>query len=127
MMQNGDYIVAVDLDETLCYRPSGFAGITKYLHCKPKQSNIDKVNALFDKGYTIKIYTARGMTVYSGDVSKIYSNLYELTKRDLDKWGIKYHQLVMGKLGFHILIDDRVMNEKDMDVDKVEEFVRNVR
>ena len=48
------------------------------------------------------------MSTFGGDVSLIYSNLYELTSRQLKEWGVKYDQLVMGKLHYDLLIDDKV-------------------
>lgn len=101
--------IAFDLDDTLCYRPKNVEhlGKNKYEQCEPIQEMIDISNRLYDNGHTIIIYTARGMTIYNGDVNKIYSNLYEQTLSDLKKWGIKHHGLVMGKISFDYLVDDK--------------------
>ena len=103
-------IYAFDLDGTLCSRPDNIEhlGKEKYNHCYPIQSMIDILNEQYDKGHKILIYTARGMTLYKGNVHEIYNNLYELTISDLKKWGIKHHGLVMGKLHYDLLIDDKV-------------------
>tara|TARA_R110000787_G_scaffold265626_1_gene371664 strand:- start:15 stop:284 length:270 start_codon:yes stop_codon:yes gene_type:complete len=71
-------------------------------------------NQCYDEGNTIIIYTARGMTGFKGNVSDIYTNLYELTLNQLDVWGVKYHQLVMGKLHYDLLIDDKACDSIDM-------------
>jgi len=107
-------IIAFDLDDTLCIRDNSVGGIEKYLGCRPVQENIDIANECFDAGHRVVIYTARGMSVFSGNRDDIYSNLYELTRSQLDKWGIKYHQLVMGKIHFDILVDDKVVNISDV-------------
>tara|TARA_R110000822_G_scaffold95140_2_gene217752 strand:+ start:5764 stop:6153 length:390 start_codon:yes stop_codon:yes gene_type:complete len=101
-------IIAFDLDDTLCYRETKKIGIEKYYECKPIPEMIAVANSCYDDGASIIIYTARGMSTFGGDVSLIYSNLYELTSRQLKEWGVKYDQLVMGKLHYDLLIDDKV-------------------
>lgn len=110
-------IIAVDLDETLCTgsKPYSHLGIGKYSYCVPIQKNIDKVNKFYNEGHTIIIYTSRGMGTLGGDLGVIYNTLYEPTKRDLERWGVKFHQLVFGKIYFDVLIDDKVCNVEDID------------
>ena len=103
-------IIAFDLDDVLCSRTSDEGGVKKYLTCMPIQEMISVVNKCYDNGMYIKIYTARGMSTFSGDVSRVYSELYELTKSQLKNWGVKHHKLVMGKIHFDLLIDDKVVN-----------------
>ena len=103
-------ILAFDLDDTLCYRDTDKTGVAKYHDCKPLLEPISIVNQCYDDGDTIIIYTARGMCTFNGDVNKIYSNLYELTVNQLNRWNIKFHQLVMGKLHYDLLIDDKAIN-----------------
>ena len=33
-----------------------------------------------------------------------------LTKKQLNKWGLKYHLLIMGKPSFDYIIDDKSLN-----------------
>ena len=62
--------------------------------------NIEKINKLYDEGYHIKYWTARGT------VSKV--DYYELTKSQLNKWEAKHHELSVGeKPDYHLLICDR--------------------
>ena len=105
-------IIAFDLDDTLCRRDSKFEhlGVEKYKYCEPIQEMIEKVNKLYDEGNTIYIYTARGMATFKGDVMKIHNALYYLTLDSLEKWGIKHHGLIMGKLHYDLLIDDKAMS-----------------
>lgn len=104
--------IAFDLDEVLCHRPKKYEdlGIDKYHYCTPNRKMIKIVNKLWEQGFTIKIYTSRGMTSLKGDVNEIYSQLYKLTIEHLDKWGVKYDALVMGKMHYDLLIDDKVVN-----------------
>jgi len=109
-------IIAVDLDDTLCKRPNNVEhlGIKKYTYCEPIQNTIDIINTMYDNGNTIIIYTARGMSTFGGDVNLVYSNLYELTIKQLLNWGIKYHQLIMGKIHYDLLIDDKCMRPEEL-------------
>ena len=100
-------IIAFDLDDVLCSRTSEDGDIEKYKSCKPNQEMIKVLNKCYEKGHKIIIYTARGMTCFKGNVNDIYSNLYEITKTQLDQWGVNYHQLIMGKIHFDLFIDDK--------------------
>ena len=104
-------IIAFDLDETLCNRPDGieYLGPQKYNFCSPKQDMINVLNELYEKGYFIIIYTARGMGQFDGDVKRVYDELYDITIDSLNKWGVKFHKLVMGKIDYDMLIDDKAM------------------
>lgn len=108
MKQQGK-LIAVDLDDTLCYRPEGLEhlGRDKYLHCLPLEANIEVVNKLYNAGHEIVIYTARGMYTYNMDVGKVYANLYLLTRNQLESWGVSYTRLVMGKQPYDYLLDDK--------------------
>lgn len=109
-------ILAVDLDDTLCERPKTVEskGIEKYNYCTPLLHNIRKVNTFYDEGNTIIIYTARGMSQFQEDVNLVYANLYHLTKNQLDSWGVRYHQLVMGKIHYDLLIDDKTIRPDEL-------------
>lgn len=34
---------------------------------------------------------------------------YNFTKKQLNKWGVKYHELIFGKPSYDILIDDKCL------------------
>lgn len=82
--------VSIDLDGVLCELTSP----DKYPSAKPIRENISKVNVLYDRGWRIIINTARGW----------YN--YDMTEAWLDRQGVMYHQLVMGKIWAHAYIDD---------------------
>ncbi len=109
-------IIAFDLDDVLCKRPKQFEnlGKYKYTYCEPIYENIANVNELFDSGeYEIVIYTARGMKQFDGNIIKIYTELYHLTKEQLLNWGVKHHSLVMGKMHYDVMIDDKAINSSN--------------
>lgn len=117
-------IIAFDLDDVLCFRSSNKGDIEKYNTCLPNKKMISILNQCYSKGYKIIIYTARGMSVNKGNVSDIYSNLFNLTETQLKNWGINYHQLVMGKLHFDLFIDDKAVNSSNINsFDDIENYL----
>ena len=92
----------VDIDGTLVvYRK--FIEINE-VPLTPIQSVIDKVNNEYDNGAHVVITTARHPE-------------YELfTKQELEKIGVKYHQLIMGiGRGTRYVINDRDPKEPNID------------
>lgn len=102
-------VLAWDLDDVLCRRDANLEhlGVEKYRCCKPMERAIDALNWCYDQGAKIVIYTARGMNQFQGDVTAVEANLRELTEQQLEDWGVKYHELVMGKVHYDLLIDDK--------------------
>ena len=54
--------------------------------------------------------TARGMG-RTNDQKKAYTEMYDFTKEQLDSWGVKYHQLFLGKPGADLFIDDKGISD----------------
>lgn len=98
-MQNGNgKIYEVDLDGTLCSNTDG-----DYGKAIPFYDRIKKINTLYDNGNIININTGRGNT------TKI--NWEELTKLQLNNWGVKYHTLKVGEKSYYdFIIDDKAIN-----------------
>ena len=91
--------IYVDIDETICDYVYG-GDFRAYALASPIQVNIDKINKLYDEGHSITYWTARG--------SKSGINHYDLTKKQLDEWSFKYHQLRVGdKPPYDLLICDK--------------------
>lgn len=91
--------IYVDIDETICDYVYG-GDFRAYALASPIQVNIDKINKLYDEGHSITYWTARG--------SKSGINHYDLTKKQLDEWSCKYHQLRVGdKPPYDLLICDK--------------------
>ena len=90
--------IFVDIDETICF----YDGVERrgYRNAIPNYKNIDKINKLYDEGNHITYWTGRG------SVSKF--DYYDLTEKQINEWGCKYHQLSVGeKPDYHLLICDR--------------------
>jgi quercetin dioxygenase-like cupin family protein len=89
--------IFVDLDNTLC-----FTNGNDYINSKPIEERIRYINTLKEQGNCITIWTARGST--TGIDHK------DLTAKQLDEWGVKYDNLLMGKPSYDIYIDDKSFN-----------------
>jgi hypothetical protein len=91
-------IIYVDVDNTICSTPV----TAEYEKAKPIYVRIHKINQLYDEGNTIIYWTARGTK------SKI--DWSELTKQQFADWGVKYHDLQLGKPVYDLFIDDKNIN-----------------
>ena len=94
-------IIYIDIDETICISPKN----RDYTMASPIEENIDKANKLYDEGNTITYWTARG--------SGSGIDWREVTEQQLNKWGVKYHELKLGKPIYDLFIDDKNMNTRD--------------
>jgi hypothetical protein len=65
------------------------------------------VNALYDSGNIIILFTARG--------SRSGKDYRRLTEDQMAAFGIKYHKLVFGKPDVDIFVDDKAMSPEDWD------------
>ena len=121
---NKQKIIAFDLDDVICYRPDGFEhlGPDKYDYCKPNQSTISLINELYKNNY-IKIYTSRGMSQFEGNVEKIYDMLYNKTITQLKSWNVNFHELIMGKTHYDLLIDDKALNSVNINKKIINQFL----
>jgi len=108
--------IYVDLDETLCY----YENERNYSLALPLTHNILKINNLYDTGHKIFIWTARGTE------TKIDHT--EITKLQLKKWNIKYHELIFGKPSYDIYIDDKSINSiYDFDDNSISNILTNMQ
>ena len=87
--------IFVDIDETICF----YDGDRIYEKAVPDFDNINKINKLYDEGNVIIYWTARGT------VTQI--DWLDLTKNQLNEWGVKYHDVRVGKPQYDLWIDDK--------------------
>ena len=93
----------IDIDGTICDWEPG----RDYTLSQPFEDRIKVLNKLYDQGHTIKYFTARGMGRYAGRSDKAIESFYAITETQLDRWGCKYHQLILGKPSADYYIDDK--------------------
>ena len=93
----------IDIDGTICDWEPG----RDYTLASPFPERIKVLNKLYDQGHTIKYFTARGMGRYGGRSDKAIESFYAITESQLDRWGCKYHELILGKPAGDYYIDDK--------------------
>jgi hypothetical protein len=98
-MQNSDkpLTYCFDIDGTLCTNTWG-----EYEKAEPMPDMIRQVNALYDGGNKIILFTARGTTTGM--------DWRATTEEQLKKWGVRYQELLFGKPQADLYIDDRGMS-----------------
>ena len=101
----------IDIDGTICSPTVG----RDYHKAEPWQDRIKVLNKLYDEGNHIIYFTARAMGRFSDQphsiaASKAKEVLFDLTKQQLDEWGVKYNELIMGKPHADYFIDDKGVN-----------------
>jgi ribosomal protein L20 len=65
------------------------------------------------------------MSQFKGNIVEIYTHLYTRTNQQLNSWGLKYHQLVMGKIHYDVLIDDKVLNSYNINKKHIVDFIND--
>ena len=100
LLQELKMIYCFDIDGTICSNTDG-----EYEAGEPNHEMIAEVNRLYSEGHTIVMHTARGSTTGL--------DWRDLTARQLDDWGVRYHALHMGKPMADIYVDDKAINVED--------------
>ena len=96
-------IYVFDIDGTICTKVED----GDYSKAEPIRERIKIINKLYDEGNTIIFQTARGMGRSSNSQAFAWQFFEKSTKQQLKNWGVKYHQLFLGKPGGDIYIDDK--------------------
>lgn len=106
-------VVLVDIDETICF----YSGKRRYDLAEPSQENIAKINKLYDEGWHVVYWTARGGSQKSKEAGRCY---YDFTWKQLELWGCKFHDLSTGTKGeyikppYDLVIDDKAKRIEEL-------------
>lgn len=100
----------VDIDETICF----YSDDRIYELAIPSYENINKINKLYDEGWIIIYWTARGSSELNNHERLEY--IRKLTLTQLNKWEAKFHQLEMGdkKPLYDLIIDDKAKRIEEL-------------
>lgn len=90
--------IVCDIDGILASKPKGL----DYGTAGPIPENIALINALYDRGHQINLFTARG--------TMTGINWEPTTRQQMQAWGVRYHSLTLGKPAADIYIDDKFYN-----------------
>lgn len=107
---NKEPIAFVDIDETICI----YNGERIYEQAIPVAENINKINKLYEQGWTIVYWTARGNSQRENKERLKY--LWNLTFEQLNDWGAKFHKLEIGdkKPLYDLVIDDKARRIEEL-------------
>lgn len=100
--------IVIDIDDTICDNC-----FRDYVHAKPYQDVIDKINLLHAEGHYIVLYTSRGMVSCKGDLKKIKKNNEEILTTWLRDHRVCYDELIFGKPLGDLYVDDKALNVVD--------------
>lgn len=100
--------IVIDIDDTICDNC-----FRDYVHAKPYQDVIDKINLLHAEGHYIVLYTSRGMVSCKGDLKKIKKNNEEILTTWLRAHEVCYDELIFGKPLGDLYVDDKALNVVD--------------
>jgi hypothetical protein len=89
--------IFIDIDGTICDTDD-----SNYRCSEPKFQNIELFNKFLEIGHEVHYWTARGAN--SG------KSWDEFTVEQLQKWGVKYTSINMGKPHYDVWIDDKSIN-----------------
>ena len=81
---------------------AGFDASLDYAKAGPNKKMINIVNRLYELGNEIVLFTARGY------VTGI--DWQEVTRQQMQDWGVRYHELIMGKPNADYYIDDKMLS-----------------
>jgi histidinol phosphatase-like enzyme len=99
--------ICVDIDGVICHTKKN-----QYKLSKPNYKVIKLINNLYDDGNYIVIFTARYMGRNKDIVSKAKKQGFNLTLKQLKKWGLKFNKLLLGKPSYDLIIDDKALGFK---------------
>jgi hypothetical protein len=107
-MKKSKRVYIFDIDDTICDSAVTHKTFHFYKDDEiiPNQDMVKTINILYDKGHTIILLTGRG-SVTGIDWSKE-------TKRQLEKWGLKYHELRFVKKPLdYLYVDDKACSPEE--------------
>ncbi len=106
-------VALIDIDETICF----YSEKRRYDLAEPSHENIAKINKLYDEGWHIVYWTARGGSEKSRKNGKCY---YDFTWKQLESWGCKFHDLSTGTKGqyqkppYDLVVDDKAKRIEEL-------------
>ena len=99
--------ICFDIDNTICTTIG-----SNYKKSKPIIRNIKYINYLYEKGYVIKIFTARYMGRTNDNSIEAKKKASQITLYQLKKWKVKFNKIYFGKPSSDLYIDDKNLNFK---------------
>lgn len=112
--------VCFDIDGVLCDQVN-----KDYVDAQPNLAMIALLNRLYDRGHQIVLHTSRFMGRTRQNREEAERIGREFTERQLAGWGVRYHELWMGKPRYDYVIDDRSVFY-DADCSRIEAYLEGM-
>lgn len=100
--------IVCDVDDTISSHKD-----RDYVNAIPIKHIIEKLNVLYDEGWKIIYFTARGQLSCNGDLARIEAERGPILKKWLEQHGVKYDQLLFGKPLAAWYIDDKALTPQE--------------
>jgi hypothetical protein len=100
--------IVCDIDGVLCDEEDPVVS-----QRNPYMDRIAILNGMVDRGYTLDIYTSRGMKSSNNDPIMSDRKYRMVTEQQLSFWGVKYTNLFFGKPNADIYIDNKNVTMSD--------------
>ena len=91
----------IDIDDTIC-----FTNNRDFENSTPNTKVIDKINELYNKGWKIVLFTARGAKSCKTIEEKVLK-YWDVTTKWLEKNNVLYNELIFGKMNADYYVDDK--------------------
>lgn len=105
MKRNKKLTLCFDIDNVICKTDKK----KDYTLSKPISKNINCINDLFNKGYYIKLFTARYMGRSKENIRIAKKRASNLTIKQLKKWNVSYNEIIFGKPSYDLFVDDKAI------------------
>lgn len=100
--------IVCDIDDTI-----SIATTHDWQNAKPIWQTINKLNKLYDQGWTIILSTARGQVSCKGDFKKAQQKYRDIIQKWLERHGVKYHMLSFEKYLAAYYVDDKALTPQE--------------
>ena len=117
--------IVMDIDNTFCEK----RGTKEYKDLIPYAEVVEQMKVYREMGYKIVLQTARQMNTHQGNVGLINKITVPVLIEWLEKWGIPYDELHVGKpwcghTGFYV--DDRAIRPSEFMTLTEEEILQRI-
>lgn len=96
--------LAFDIDDTI----TRWCHSRDYVNYEAIPGMVETINQLYDDGYYIILFTARGMT--SVGPGRIATEIVPDLVKNLNFIGLKYHELITHKPSYDLFVDDKAIH-----------------
>lgn len=100
--------IVVDVDDTISVTTN-----RDYANAVPFVDMIEKVNLLYESGWEVIYFTARGQLSSNYDLEEIEKTRRPVLEAWLKEFSVKYDKLIMGKPFADIYLDDKAMKPEE--------------